>query len=382
MTYGPEAVEEWLVRRIGDRLGLPPAAVDPTRPLTSLGLDSRQAVELVTELGTLTGRPLTTGTVFEHPTVRALAGHVGTASEDSSARTASEGSPARTAFEGSPARTASEGSSPPAARTAVVPAPPPAAPAPPGADEPVAVVGIGCRFPGAPDADSFWRLLVDGRDAITEVPRERWDATRVDAPAHGGFLDGVDEFDARLFGMSAREAARADPQQRLLLEVARQTLDDAGLDPARLAGTATGVFVGISSHDYSALQMSRPEDIDVYAATGNAHSVAANRLSYTLDLRGPSLALDSACSSSLHAVHLACESLRRGECDTALAGGVNLMLTPACPWPSRRAACSRRTAAAAPSTTRRTGTCAGRARASSCSSPSPGHWPRATASTP
>ncbi|SDE84516.1 type I polyketide synthase [Streptomyces griseoaurantiacus] len=334
VTYGPEAVEEWLVRRIGDRLGLPPAAVDPTRPLTSLGLDSRQAVELVTELGALTGRPLTTGTVFEHPTVRALAGHVGTASEGfpvPAARTASEGFPApaaRTASEGSSPPAASEGSPAPAARTAAVPAPPPAAPAPPGADEPVAVVGIGCRFPGAPDADSFWRLLVDGRDAITEVPRERWDATRVDAPAHGGFLDGVDEFDARLFGMSAREAARTDPQQRLLLEVARQTLDDAELDPARLTGTATGVFVGISSHDYSALQMSRPEDIDVYAATGNAHSVAANRLSYTLDLRGPSLALDSACSSSLHAVHLACESLRRGECDTALAGGVNLMLTP------------------------------------------------------
>ncbi|WP_051707762.1 MULTISPECIES: type I polyketide synthase [unclassified Streptomyces] len=332
--YAPEAVEEWLVRRIAGRLGLAATAVDPTRPLASLGLDSKQAVEIVTELGALTGREVTTGAVFDHPTVRALAAHVGTApARGPAARraaTAATASPAADARgQGTTAGLTGTGAGDRAAgHDGAWGAGHDGAWDAGHAAEPVAVVGIGCRFPGAPDVDSFWRLLVDGRDAVTEVPRERWDAARVDAPAYGGFLDGVDGFDARLFGMSAREAARTDPQQRLLLEVARQTLDDAGLDPARLAATATGVFVGISSHDYSALQMSRPEAIDVHGATGNAHSLAANRLSYTLDLHGPSLAVDTACSSSLLAVHLACESLRRGECGAALAGGVNLMLTP------------------------------------------------------
>jgi acyl transferase domain-containing protein len=196
------------------------------------------------------------------------------------------------------------------------------------ADEPIAIIGLGCRFPGAPDVDSYWRLLVDGRDAITEVPGDRWDRDQVSAPGYGGFIDHVDEFDPRFFGLSAREAIRMDPQQRLLLEIAWQTVEDAGLDPSRLAGSDTGVFVGISSHDYSELQLSRLDTIDVHAATGNAHSIAANRLSYTLDLQGPSLALDTACSSSLLAVQLACESLRRGECGAALAGGVNLLITP------------------------------------------------------
>ncbi|MFR0356207.1 aminotransferase class I/II-fold pyridoxal phosphate-dependent enzyme [Streptomyces sediminimaris] len=305
----PEDVEGWLVRRIAARLGLPEEAIDATRPLASLGLDSKQAVEIVHELGSLTGREVTTGAVFDHPTVRAVARHL------AAPTTAAAGAPHRA--EALPAGAPLEAREPAARRAAE-----------PGAAEPVAIVGIGCRFPGAPDADSFWRLLMDGRDAITEVPGSRWDADRVDAPAHGGFLDAVDEFDARFFGMSAREAARTDPQQRLLLEVAWESLEDAGLDPGRLAGSATGVFVGISSHDYSELQMSRPAAIDVHAATGNAHSIAANRLSYTLDLHGPSLAVDTACSSSLLAVHLACESLRRGECSAALAGGVNLMVTP------------------------------------------------------
>ncbi|MFJ9538361.1 aminotransferase class I/II-fold pyridoxal phosphate-dependent enzyme [Streptomyces sp. NPDC101225] len=308
---GPEAVEAWLVRRIAACLGLPAAAVDATKPLASLGLDSKQAVEIVAELGALTGREVTTGAVFDHPTARAVARHLA-------------GRPARTAAPAAGSAEAPAGDTPrgemagPASRAA----------ADHGAAEPIAIVGIGCRLPGAPDADGLWRLLMDGRDAITEVPRDRWDAGRVNAPAHGGFLDAVDEFDARFFGMSAREAARTDPQQRLLLEVAWEALEDAGLDPGTLAGSATGVFVGISSHDYSALQMSRPEAIDVHGATGNAHSIAANRLSYTLDLRGPSLAVDTACSSSLLSVHLAAESLRRGECSAALAGGVNLMVTP------------------------------------------------------
>lgn len=365
--HGAEAIEGWLIQRIAGRLGLPAETIDATRPLASLGLDSRQAVEIATELGQVTGREVTTGAVFDHPSVRALARHLGT-EHPAPAVPVARGEDDRPAPAVPVARGADEHPAPaaPVARGADEhPAPaapvarradghaPPAVPDAQGADdpvagacpdqarepatraagdggagEPIAIVGVGCRFPGAPDADSFWRLLVDGRDAITEVPRDRWDAGRVNAPAHGGFLDRVDEFDAPFFGMSAREAGRTDPQQRVLLEVAWQTLDDAGLDPGRLAGSATGVFVGISSHDYSELQMSRPEAIDVHGATGNAHSIAANRLSYTLDLHGPSLAVDTACSSSLLAVHLACDSLRRGECAAALAGGVNLMVTP------------------------------------------------------
>ncbi|QLE76354.1 aminotransferase class I/II-fold pyridoxal phosphate-dependent enzyme [Streptomyces rectiverticillatus] len=283
-----DAVEAWLAARIAERLGLRAAAIDRDLPFTSLGLDSRQAVAVTGELGAWLGRDLPAGLVFEHPSVRALAARLG-------------------------------------AQERPRPAAAPAAPAP---GEPVAIVGMGCRFPGAPDVDSYWRLLLDGRDAVGEVPRDRWDPSLVDAPRHGGFLDRVDAFDARFFGISAREAERMDPQQRLLLEVAWQAFEDAHLTPARLAGSETGVFVGISSHDYAELQMPHLEAVDVYSATGNAQSVAANRLSYHFDLAGPSLAVDTACSSSLAAVHMACQSLRSGECRTALAGGVNLLITP------------------------------------------------------
>ncbi|WP_161990348.1 type I polyketide synthase [Streptomyces alboflavus] len=295
-TWAPDSVEAWLTARVAERLGLAVTAVDPATPLASLGLDSKQAVAVLAELSARTGREIPASVVFDHPTIRAIAAHLGAAG--------TAVTPARS--EAPAAVTAGPGDGP----------------------DPVAVVGIGCRFPGAPDPDSYWRLLRDGRDAITEVPRGRWDAARVAAPGFGGFLDGVEEFDARFFGLSAREAVRMDPQQRLLLETAWATLEDAGHDPTSYAGSATGVFVGISSHDYAELQMGRLDTVDVHGATGNAHAIAANRLSYALDLRGPSLALDTACSSSLTAVHLACDSLRRGECGAALAGGVNLMLTP------------------------------------------------------
>lgn len=320
-SWDAEAVEAWLVEEVATRLGLSAASVDVTRPMASLGLDSKQAVAILAELGARTGREMSTGTAFEHPTIRAVAAHVGTAGRAAGGAASAD----------TPASAGAAASASAAISTAAAPPPQPqpqSQPQPrllrqpsPRQDpehEPIAVIGMGCRFPGAPDPDSYWRLLVDGRDAITGVPGGRWATEQVDAPAFGGFVDRVDEFDARFFGLSAREAARMDPQQRLLLETAWQTVEDAGLDPTGLSGTATGVFVGISSHDYSELQMSRLDTIDVHAATGNAHSIAANRLSYTLDLRGPSLAVDTACSSSLLAVHLACESMRRGECDTAL----------------------------------------------------------------
>jgi acyl transferase domain-containing protein len=207
--------------------------------------------------------------------------------------------------------------------------------------EPIAIVGMGCRFPGpAVSPEAFWRLLKDGIDAVSEVPRARWDVDAIYDPnpevpgkmctRWGGFLQRVEEFDAAFFGISPREAARMDPQQRLLLEVAWEALEDAGQATERLAGRAAGVFVGIHSlsSDYYLRQAGSLRDVDVYTSTGVAHSIVANRLSYLLDLSGPSLAVDTACSSSLVAVHLACQSLRLGECDLALAGGVNLILSP------------------------------------------------------
>ena len=205
---------------------------------------------------------------------------------------------------------------------------------------PIAIVGMACRFPGgADDPERFWRLLHDGVDAVTEVPADRWDVeavydARPEAPGkiatrHGGFLANVDRFDAALFGIAPREAQSMDPQQRLLLEVAWEALEDAGHAPDRLAGSRTGVFVGICNLDYYQLVMRQdPAALDAYVATGGSHSVAAGRVAYVLGLHGPSLAVDTACSSSLVAVHLACQSLRTGECRMALAGGVNLMLLP------------------------------------------------------
>jgi microcystin synthetase protein McyG len=208
------------------------------------------------------------------------------------------------------------------------------------AAEPIAVTGVGCRFPGgANDPDSFWRLLIEGRDAISEVPPERWDIEAFydpdpDAPGKmstrwGGFLDGIEQFDPEFFGISPREAAGMDPQQRLLLEVVWEALENAGQNPDRLAGSQSGVFLGLCNSDYFMMQFEGGrKSIDAYVATGNAHSVASGRISYILGLQGPSLSVDTGCSASLVAVHLACQSLKAGECRMALAGGVNLILMP------------------------------------------------------
>jgi acyl transferase domain-containing protein len=197
--------------------------------------------------------------------------------------------------------------------------------------QPIAIVGMACRFPGADGLAAYWKLLREGVDAVREVPADRWDHRDYpDASRWGGFLDGVDRFDPSVFGISPREAAYMDPQQRLLLEVAWEALEDAGLPLDRCAGRPVGVFVGISTYDYGALALTDAgHAADGYANTGGALSIAANRLSYLFDLRGPSLAIDTACSSSLAATHLACASLLRGESEMALAAGVNLILSPA-----------------------------------------------------
>lgn len=206
-------------------------------------------------------------------------------------------------------------------------------------NEPIAVVGMACRFPGGEDLEGFWRLLQQGGSAVVEVPAERWSQRdfydpRPGTPGrmvsrHGGFLSRVFEFDAARFGISAAEAEAMDPQQRLLLEVAAEAFERAG--DATLEGSSTGVFVGISTHDYAqhVLRDEAPERIGVYTGTGNAFSTAAGRVAYALGLDGPCVAVDTACSSALVATHLACQSLRAGECERALAGGVNVLLAPA-----------------------------------------------------
>ncbi|HET7695302.1 MAG TPA: type I polyketide synthase [Vicinamibacterales bacterium] len=201
--------------------------------------------------------------------------------------------------------------------------------------EPIAVVGIGCRFPGGVDGpEALWQLLRNGVDAVTEVPADRWSAQRyfdldpelaaAKPVLHGAFLDGVDRFDAGFFGISRREAVSMDPQHRLVLEVCWEALEHAGYAPRSLKDSLTGVFVGITASDYwQHLRAADPTRLDVYIATGNSHNAAAGRVAFALGLQGPALAVDTACSSSLSAVHLACQSLRAGESHLALAGGVN-----------------------------------------------------------
>ena len=299
-----------LRRLIADRVsawtGTPAATVPMDRPLADLGMSSRDAVVLAGELSHALGRELPATLLWEAPTGEALVTRLcGGADEGSSGQVGSQPSYASHASHASHASY----------------------------DEPVAVVGVGCRLPGGVNGPAdYWRLLSDGVDAIRRVPEDRWrDFTPfppADAPRYGGYLDDVAGFDADFFHITPREAAVMDPQQRILLEVVHETLAHAAVPAASLAGTATGVFVGISAPEYGQLTGADPAAVDPWAPAGAALSVAAGRLAYVLDTHGPSMAVDTACSSSLVAVHQACVSLRTGESDTAIAAGVNLLLSP------------------------------------------------------
>jgi acyl transferase domain-containing protein/acyl-CoA synthetase (AMP-forming)/AMP-acid ligase II/thioesterase domain-containing protein/acyl carrier protein len=300
-----DAIRDWLVAQLCERLQIDAVDVNVGEPFASHGVDSLQVVQIAGELEVWLERPLSPTLLYEYPTIEAIAQHLGETANTHGAT-----------FERDDVRDDAQDR-----RT-----------------EPIAVIGIGCRFPGAQGPEGFWQLLREGVDAITEIPRERWNAEALydpdpDAPGKlntrwGGFLNHIDQFDPSFFKIAHREAVRIDPQQRLLLETAWEALEDAGLSAERLAGSRAGVFIGISTNDYSRLENGNSEPTDAYAATGNAFSIAANRLSYAFDLRGPSIAIDTACSSSLVAVHLACRSLRSGESTLALAGGVNLLLSP------------------------------------------------------
>src|SRR4051812_40589993 len=205
----------------------------------------------------------------------------------------------------------------------------------------IAIIGIGCRFPGGINsADDLWKLLIKGAEAVSDVPSDRWNVDRFYDPEpgiigksiarRGGFVDGIDQFDPQFFGISPREAPYVDPQHRLLLETAWEAIEDAGIVLDLEKGTDIGVFVGISHNDYQVIQ-GTPWDsagITPHSPTGSAHSIAANRISYCLNLTGPSVAMDTACSSALTAVHAACEHIWTGRGDVAMAGGVTVMITP------------------------------------------------------
>jgi len=282
-------LRDWLSRELGRMLSIAPDSIDQHAPFAELGLDSRSAVALVATLEDwLDGTPLDPTLLWQYPTIAALA--------DQLSRT--EAKPPQ----GSP--DTATGSIPEKASA-------------------IAIVGLACRLPGAPDADAYWDLLRD------EVCAVRTDARLPGVEA--GFLEDIESFDAAFFGLSQSEARSMDPQQRILLEVTWHALENAGLPADQLEGSKTGVFVGISSADFAFDQFSRGDAeglLNAYTGTGVAFSIAANRLSYHLDLHGPSMAIDTACSSSLVAVHQACQSLRSGECDVALASGVNIIGGP------------------------------------------------------
>lgn len=274
------------------RLGMDPAALRDDIVFSAYGLDSLKAVGFVEALGELMGRRLPATLPWECPTVeRLVARLIGGQELEPTVPGAMEG------------------------------------PGAPVSGEPVAVVGMACRFPGADDIDQFWQLLSDGADLVGPPPSGR--RKPGSGPREAGYLRGpVDRFDPLFFGISPREAQEMDPQQSLFLEVAWEALDAAGLGDGSLTGSRTGVFVGAIWHDYADLGAAPAGPASAYMASGRSLNMIANRLSYSLGLRGPSLVVDSACSSSLLAVHLGCQSLATGESNVAVVGGVNLLLDP------------------------------------------------------
>ncbi|MEO5826653.1 MAG: SDR family NAD(P)-dependent oxidoreductase [Gemmatimonadales bacterium] len=296
-----EEIRTWLIASVARAAHLDPAAIDLHESFDAYGMSSTDAVALSGDLEQLLGRELSPTLIYEYPSIEALSRFLGGETVDA-LPTAGAARPAPTVH------------------------------------EPIAIIGIGCRFPGADDLAAFWRLLREGRDMIREVPADRWDADRwfnadqavpgKSVTRWGGFLEQVDGFDPFFFGISPGEAERMDPQQRLLMELAYEAFEDAGYPIPALAGSQTAVFVGISANEYAMLQAGRYDHLNGHSAAGVALSIAANRISYFFDLHGASIAVDTACSSSLTAIHLACKALSSGECGLALAGGVNLILSP------------------------------------------------------
>jgi acyl transferase domain-containing protein len=381
-ALGQEQTAKAVGRIAAEVLGVPGHRLSRIRGFYELGFDSFSIVELVTRLRTEFGVELPAGAGLDHPSIAEMtdfilgeaAAPAGAAAAASAAGSASDGgseSAAEPAAAVGPASAAGLGSvagpepaAGPAGTARVVPVPvvaeavaapaavrvpgvvpepepEPAASAPGERDaEAIAVVGMGCRLPGAVGLDAYWSLLAGGVDATGEVPDDRWNAAALldrsggqVAPGNvstgrGAFIEGIDRFDNAFFRVSAREARSMDPQQRIFLEVAWEALEDAGLSAEALRGGRTGLFVGLNTTDYGQMLSRDPEQVDLYYGTGNTFSGSAGRMSYFLGVRGPSVAVDTACASSLTAVHLGCQSLRSGESEVVVAGGSNALLTP------------------------------------------------------
>jgi 3-oxoacyl-(acyl-carrier-protein) synthase/acyl carrier protein len=291
-TRSRREITAWLSAKVAEPLGIRSDEVDIRAPLAGFGIGSLQAVRLAAELEEWLGRKLPPTLVYDYPTIVALAGFLSGESPDLALMTG-----------GRPSQTVGR--------------------------EPIAIVGIGCRFPGASGPSAFWELLRDEVEAIAEVPDSRWtedDLRGLDFPRRSGFVRDIGLFDAAFFNITRREAMFLDPQHRMLLECAWEALEDAGQSPDRLAAMPVGVFIGISTNDYALIQVKHDGAAIGHRVTGNSGSIAANRISHFFDFRGPSMAIDTACSSSLVATLMACRSLWEGESELALAGGSNLLL--------------------------------------------------------
>ena len=292
-------LHHWLTHYLAKKLNIPTSEIDSFKSFAKYGIDSAESITLIGELEKMIKRDLEPSLIFDYPTINSLCNYLSEKGSQDSCSSKKSNEPAK---------------------------------------DPIAIIGMGCRFPGAGSPSQFWNNLTKGVDSVTEVPDDRWAIDDLyhadpDIPGKmntkwGGFLENIDQFDPPFFEISPKEARNMDPQQRLLLEVVWEALEHAGEPPQDLCGTQTGVYVGVSTHDYAFLQYLNRGSIDAYTGTGSNNSITANRISYFLDLKGPSIAVDTACSSSLVAVHLACENLSLGKTNLAIAGGVNLMVTP------------------------------------------------------
>src|SRR6266567_2959329 len=300
-----DAVQSWLVAKLAEYLKIKASDIDIHEPFANYGLESMGAVGLSGDLEVWLEREFPPTLLYDYPSIERLTRYLVVSQHASNAAAEDHTQPKVSA-------------------------------------ESIAIIGMSCRFPGGANTpEAFWQLLKCGRDAISEVPAERWDIDAYydpdpDAPGKmytrfGGFLQDLSKFDAQFFGISPREAVRMDPQQRLLVEVAWEALEHAGQAVSTLAGSQTGTFIGMMNNgEYSQLQVQHSATIydDPYFGIGSSSSIASGRLSYLFDLRGPTMTVDTACSSSLVSVHLACQSLRNKECKLALAGGVNAITLP------------------------------------------------------